>query len=206
MTKTCLYWAYGSNLCVRNMKERCPGAKKLRRLYVQGGQLVFRGVADVTTKEDSVVPGGLWRITKDCERALDRYEGVASGLYMKKWLEVEMEGNTYEVLFYQMRMSRGVMPPSECYLDTIVEGYRDFGLDTAVLDIALQESWSNKNVTDTLRRRHFNKGMPTLARAVPGSYVNENGVVKEVHPEERRMERKKTKEWNGHPVRQARGN
>jgi hypothetical protein len=160
-----LYWAYGSNLCVEAMKRRCPAAKKVRgNLVVQDAALVFRGVADVVYREGYAVQGGLWRITRECEEALDTYEGVAAKLYMKKYLKLKVNGRVEYALFYQMSISRGVMPPSEAYLATIAQGYKDFGLDLEHLELAVQESWDDKKVTQRLRRRHLMRGAPRLAR------------------------------------------
>lgn len=161
-----LYWAYGSNLNVAHMASRCPKAKKLGRLFVTDAALVFRGVADVTVLEGSVVPGGLWRITRECEAALDRYEGVASRFYLKRYLRVKVEGKKQDVLFYQMRMSTGVQPPFESYLDTIAQGYKDFDLPLDLLSYAVERSWTDKDLTPILRKRWQDRGSPSLARCV----------------------------------------
>lgn len=161
-----LYFAYGSNLNIENMAHRCPAAKKVGRLFVEDAALVFRGVADVTIRENSVVPGGLWEITRACERSLDQYEGVASNFYLKRYLTIKRKGKKEQVLFYQMRMSTGVQPPSEFYLEVIAQGYRDFNLPLEVLDAALAESWSDKKVTPVLKARHIKRGSPKLAQAV----------------------------------------
>jgi gamma-glutamylcyclotransferase (GGCT)/AIG2-like uncharacterized protein YtfP len=163
---TKLYWAYGSNLNVAHMARRCPKAKKVRPLIVGDAALVFRHVADVTERADCVVPGGLWRITRECEAALDRYEGVASRLYLKREIEVKVDGVYENVLFYQMRESVGIMPPGEAYLGTIVQGYKDFGLDLEILDAYLQESWGEKKITEVLARRRISRGEASLARRI----------------------------------------
>lgn len=167
-----MYWAYGSNLNVRAMATRCPRAKKRGKMIVTDAALVFRGVADVVHRKGSQVQGGLWRITKECERALDAYEGARgeNGFYVKRYFHMVINGVHEDVLFYQMNMrdegmARGVMPPSEYYLDTIAQGYRDFGLELAELDEALHEAWGTKKVTPRLRERHRNRGLPKLARA-----------------------------------------
>lgn len=162
-----LYWAYGSNLCIRHFLGRCPSARPLRSLHVQDSELVFRGVADVTLNRGRVTPGGIWRIRDERDvDALDKYEGVSTRLYLKRYLQVKNErGVVEDCLFYQMKASRGIMPPSEVYIDTIAEGYRDFDLDTAYLDEALSNSWGRKNVTPFLRERHIKRGRPRLARA-----------------------------------------
>lgn len=168
-----LVWAYGSNLNVSQMKNRCPKAKFKGPLTVNDAALVFRGVADVTVREGSFVPGGLWSITRECEAALDRYEGVSSGLYLKRYFHLRRNKQVVDVLFYQMRANRGVMPPSEAYLRTIARGYQDFGLDLDILSAYLQEAWGDKDVTEELRRRYDAKGRPTLARDLDVDRIGE---------------------------------
>lgn len=170
------YWAFGSNLSIAQMKRRCPKAIKYGPMTVYDSALVFRFYADVTVREGSLTQGGLWQITADCERALDQYEGVGSGgNYMKRYFRIEVEGKKHTCLFYQMKTSKGVMPPSESYIDTIAQGYIDFGLDFDRLDIALQEAWNDKHITNRLMERHSRRGNPRLARSiyVPPTSVEE---------------------------------
>jgi hypothetical protein len=163
-----LYWAYGSNLCVGAMLRRCPAAVRVGPLTLKNAALVFRSCADVVGRRGSHVAGGLWLITDRCEESLDRYEGVASGLYDKRHIDVDWPGSPelpagrYPVLFYKM-MERGIMPPHEGYLQVIAQGYRDFGLDLALLDRAVEHSWNRKEKTPYLRGRHRRKGAPPLA-------------------------------------------
>lgn len=167
-----LYFAYGSNLCVWHMRRRCPAAKLVltddgqrRRLFVQDAALVFRGVADMTVRKGGSVPGGLWRLTPDCERELDRCEGVsiANAGYLKRYFTLS-DGK--RCLFYQMKTHRGIMPPDEEYLDLIRQGYEDFGLDLNYLKAALDESWKTKDVTKQLRDRHVRRNKPKLAKVL----------------------------------------
>ncbi len=122
-----LYFAYGSNLNVRQMALRCPDAEKVGPADLRDHRLVFKGVADVIPARGVTVRGGLWKITPECEVALDRYEGVKSGLYRRVWVDVQTRQGTSKALCY--RMNRGeYAPPMEYYLDTIIQGFRDFGL------------------------------------------------------------------------------
>jgi hypothetical protein len=151
------YWAYGSNLSVKQMQKRCPGAVKVGALYVHYGRLRFRGVADVigSRKSTNVVPGGLWLITAKHEAMLDRCEGVGFERgYSKMYLDYTDKNRVkHDCLFYKKKHGRGVMPPAQYYLDYIAEGYRDFGLEMAYLDEALAHSHEKKNVTPELRWR-----------------------------------------------------
>ena len=82
-----LYLAYGSNLNIKQMKIRCPYAKPSGTFYMPNYRLVFRRVADITKSEGNKVPIGVWKITKQCEIALDRYEGYPT-LYRKEYISL----------------------------------------------------------------------------------------------------------------------
>ena len=162
-----LYWAYGSNLNVRQMARRCPDARKVKSLPVYGAKMVFRGVADVqiTDNPADVALGGLWRITRRCEDALDRYEGVKSGLYTKEYFYIRDKSRHYHKVLYYKMASDGIFPPDEIYLNCIVQGYLDFGLDMTKLDAAVRHSWDDKNKTDDMRQR-FLRNRPVLAKSI----------------------------------------
>jgi hypothetical protein len=168
-----LYFAYGSNLHKKQMKRRCPAAEPLGALILPNTQLVFRGVADVIRVDGSDCPGGIWRITPECEEALDRYEGFRpdnpdGGMYRKELVQVDglPDGET-EIMLYTMN-STGIYPPSEGYYGTIVQGYKDFGLDAAPLRIALKHAHDCKHPSHIERKRTRRMGRPALApRPVP---------------------------------------
>jgi gamma-glutamylcyclotransferase (GGCT)/AIG2-like uncharacterized protein YtfP len=162
-----LMFAYGSNLNVEAMKRRCPKARKLGAFHLTHSRLVFRGVADIEYDRREKCPGGLWRITKECEDSLDEYEGVEHGLYDKVYIRVRLvkTNKIANILVYQMKRG-GYMPPDEYYLNTIAQGYRDFGLDLNYLDMALQRSWDDKEKTPFLRARHKRRGNRPLAHEV----------------------------------------
>jgi len=126
-----LYFAYGSNMNHEHMKHRCPKAKYLRKMTLPDYELVFRSVADVQEAPGKKVEGALFEITKDCERALDRYEGYPN-LYTKRVVD--------DIMFYTMVDKDRVYPPSEGYLWTIVHGYKDCKISTEDLSRAVNES------------------------------------------------------------------
>jgi gamma-glutamylcyclotransferase len=162
-----LYFAYGSNLNLRQMQYRCPAATPLDKVYLRGTRLVFRGVADVVFEDDATCPGGIWDITEECEDALDRYEGCndqGTGMYRKEYIDVPGFGET---LVYVMN-STGICPPSVGYYNGIVQGYRDFGLSLRRLKIALKHSHDAKHLSHVERKRLRRNGRPALkSRPVP---------------------------------------
>lgn len=171
-----LMWSYGSNLCIDQMRSRCPRAKFKGPLTVYDAALVFRGVADVVLRDGSFVPGGLWAISRECERALDRYEGVSNGVYVKRYFHLRRNKQVVDVLFYQMtnKYGDGVMPPGQGYFDTIAQGYRDFGLDLDILEKYLQESWDRRRITNQMLVRYESRGRPTLATDLDRDRIGES--------------------------------
>ncbi len=116
-----IYFAYGSNMNLSHMQQRCPGVTHIGKFQLDGFRLVFKYHADIIRAEACTVHGGLWEITEDHEEALDIYEGYPD--YYGKYYQ---DG----VMFYRMRESyeKDVEAPSKWYLKTIIQGYRDFGL------------------------------------------------------------------------------
>lgn len=168
-----LYFAYGSNLNKRAMAHRCEAATSIGKFYLDDASLVFRGVADCISAPGARCPGGVWKITAACERALDRYEGIAHGLYSKEYLPIAGIPGEHELMLYVMN-STGIMPPSTGYLEVIKEGYRDFGLPLAPLHEAVQRSWDDKNKTRQERARYYRWGFPQLARPTQVSHDGKN--------------------------------
>ena len=92
-----LYLAYGSNLNKKQMSRRCPKAIPLEGVVIEDWKLVFRGVADIEPSKGSMLSAGLWRITEDCEKALDSYEGYPH-LYDKIYFNFDYNGKKEQVL------------------------------------------------------------------------------------------------------------
>src|SRR5258705_7498088 len=72
------YFAYGSNLCVRQMARRCPGAvdPSPAKLADHDWLINERGVATVEPFDGSEVHGVVWRLTDHDLATLDSAQGV----------------------------------------------------------------------------------------------------------------------------------
>lgn len=147
MTK--LYLAYGSNMNKAQMRRRCPAAKPLRAIVIKDARLVFRGVADIEFCEGAEVPVSLWQITAACEAALDKFEGVAARVYEKVMIPLD---NGETALTYVM-CNKGIWPPQREYYARIADGYRDFGIDPDLLEVALKHSHAKQEHSAATRRR-----------------------------------------------------
>ena len=72
-----LYFAYGSNLNHFQMKRRCKESIYIKKINLKNFKLTFRSkykAADIEKKKYSIVPGGLYKISKSDEKKLDIYE------------------------------------------------------------------------------------------------------------------------------------
>jgi len=127
-----IYLAYGSNLNKSQMAARCPAAKPMGFILLPDYRLVFKGVADMIPAKGLHCPVGLWTITDQCEKALDRYEGYPS-LYRKEYF-VNADGKQF--MAYVMN-SHGLGLPPKQYYEGILNGYKDFGIDQTYLTDAL---------------------------------------------------------------------
>lgn len=124
-----LYFAYGSNMNLEQMAHRCPNAKVLGAVRVEGYRLAFRGggssgVATILPCEGGFVDGVLWKITADCEKSLDTYEGFPR-LYGKKSIAVQRLGMPpMTAMVYTMNAPYRDAPalPSKQYLNDILCG------------------------------------------------------------------------------------
>ena len=74
-----IYAAYGSNLNVTMMRERCPSAVIVGTAQLADTALEYRGSAPrvyltLTEKKGTATPLGIWAVTESDEEALDSYE------------------------------------------------------------------------------------------------------------------------------------
>lgn len=139
-----LYIAYGSNLNLAQMADRCPTARVLGASRMEGWRLLFRGaregaVATVEPFNGSSVPVLVWEITPADEAALDRYEGWPF-LYRKETVKVKLDGKNVKGMVYIMNGGRPLGQPNCYYYSTILEGYRDAGFDVNILRKATTDS------------------------------------------------------------------
>ncbi len=129
-----LYVAYGSNLNVAQMAYRCPTARMVSSAVIPNWELLYKGtrragVATIMYKKGVTLPVGLWEIDDEAEAALDIYEGYPH-LYGKQNIFVTLpDGKRKLAMVYIMNNGHKTCYPSDSYINTIMQGYDDFGLD-----------------------------------------------------------------------------
>lgn len=140
-----LYVAYGSNLNLAQMARRCPEATIYGSGIIKNYRLAFYRVASILPQPDAAVPVGVWEISAQDEKNLDRYEGFPH-LYRKENIDVVMDnGETVTAMVYIMNQDGAESYPDNFYYDTIHSGYRSFGFDTEYLE---------ETVNNISRHRH----------------------------------------------------
>ena len=131
-----LYFAYGSNLNLFQMKRRCKDSVFLKKYELKGYKLNFRSkyrAADIEKSKNSLVPGALFEISKSDEKKLDVYEDYPT-LYKKLYFTYYNK----TVMTYIMVNKTEFRYPTERYLNIVKRGYKDCKLDTKYLKFALQ--------------------------------------------------------------------
>ncbi len=139
-----LYIAYGSNLNLEQMANRCPTAKVVGASKINNYRLLFRGshagaVATIEPYKGGSVPVLVWGITPADETALDRYEGWPF-LYRKETLKVRLNGKYVTAMVYIMNEGRPLGQPSCYYYSTILEGYKSADFNVDILRNAVSDS------------------------------------------------------------------
>ena len=128
-----LYFAYGANLSQEGMAYRCPNATPYQKFTLRGWRLDFAHHATIVPHPGRSVEGALWKITEDCERSLDQFEGYPS-YYSKRILA--QDGREFMVYIMNPPLAGS---PGVGYLDIIEQGYRDWNLDFDCLDHAVDQ-------------------------------------------------------------------
>ena len=125
----------GSNLHHFQMKRRCKDSVFLKKINLKDFRLTFRSkyrAADIEPKKNSIVPGGLFEISKSDEKKLDIYEDYPI-LYKKMYFKYYNK----TVMTYIMTKKTIFRYPTERYLIVVKQGYKDCKLDKKYLKKAL---------------------------------------------------------------------
>ncbi|KAG9053542.1 hypothetical protein FS842_007896 [Serendipita sp. 407] len=154
MSDARFYFAYGSNLSLLQMKQRCPDSQRVAIAVSPNYRwgISCRGYANIYKSDGHMVYGVLYTLSAKDEKTLDRREGVAIGCYEKAELDVTIvsfygqkhesleEGLTKDVLVYiDPRMEEGT--PRLEYVGRMEAGLQD---------AKLPEEWVKESILPLL--------------------------------------------------------
>jgi hypothetical protein len=124
-----LYFAYGSNMDRAGMAARCPGSSVIGPARLARHRLIItrEGYASVARDPRRAVWGVLWDLALADVPALDRYESVASRLYVKINQPVLTASGPKRALVY---VARSAEPgrPRPGYLEGVIAAAQAAGL------------------------------------------------------------------------------
>jgi hypothetical protein len=125
-----LYFAYGSNMDVKAMAERCPRSTPLgpARLARHRFFIMDSGWASVCADPRRDVHGVLWDLALSDVRVLDKYEDIHSGLYQKIMQPVLRGGgaSARALVYVGGSLKSGAAQPG--YMEQVVAAARDWSL------------------------------------------------------------------------------
>jgi len=130
------YFAYGSNLSHKQMSERCPGSKFIKKVFLKGYKFVYDGcskkwkqaVANIIESPDDGVWGGLFEITEKHLKTLDKYEGYPHSYQRKETNVEDKSGNVYSAIIYY-RTGKEPGEPNPKYRQIVTIGAKDCGIN-----------------------------------------------------------------------------
>jgi len=130
------YFAYGSNLSKKQMRERCPESKPRLIAILPNYKLVFTdwsrqwrgGVATIKRFSGEKVLGAIYEITESDLRQLDKKEGYPQSYGRINVIVFDDNNQPIEAMTYIKAGQLREAPPSKEYLTVIQQGYRDWGI------------------------------------------------------------------------------
>ena len=145
------YFAYGSNLATRFVRDYTPGAKAVMRAALPNYKVEFRhhsedlggGISSIVEAPGNLVRGVIYDVPEAELEALDILESVPEGLYRRdNFLVLGEDGEWQRADLYRVATPTGPYTPSTSYVDFMIEGAREHGLDADYIEqlVAIRRS------------------------------------------------------------------
>ena len=133
------YFAYGSNLSKKQMKERCPDSKPMFVVTLHNYKLVFvgwsrqwrGGIASIKPFRGEQVLGAIYEVSERDLRQLDRYEGYPHTCTRVNVAVTNEFGERIEAVTYIKAGQLEETQPSTEYLSAVQQGYKDWEIVSA---------------------------------------------------------------------------
>ena len=129
-----LHFAYGSNMSRTLMSRRCPHARAQGVATLARWRFVINpeGFGSLAPWPGGCVHGVLWRLTPRDLAAINAYESVDAGLYVRRWLAVRSGARHALALIYVTgRAGEGIPRPG--YIDLVVGAAQEWGLPASYI-------------------------------------------------------------------------
>lgn len=129
-----LHFAYGSNMSRVLMRARCPRAEAIGTATLSGWRFVIipEGFGSIAPQPGGRVHGVLWRLSARDVAAVNVYESIDAGLYMRRRLPVRC-GATHAMALVYIACRQGEGLPRPGYIPLVVEAAREWQLPEAYI-------------------------------------------------------------------------
>ena len=119
------------------MQARCPDAVALGTATLAGWCFVINpdGYGSIARQAGGIVHGVLWRLGARDLAAINAYENVAGGLYVRQTLPVLHKGRRQPALVY-IAVRQGEGTPRPGYMAIVVAAARDWATAGALYSLA----------------------------------------------------------------------
>lgn len=122
-----VYFAYGSNLSLEQMKRRCPEAIPMIMVHLDNYKLTYNKYADIVPCQGERVYGAIYELSINDLKNLDKFERYPY-LYEKIDVKVQDSNGIFYDAFAYVMIEKGNKLPEDDYLDIIDKGYRDWNI------------------------------------------------------------------------------
>ena len=128
------YFAYGSNLSLKQMKKRCPDSKPVSTAILPNYTMIFTGwsrqwhggIATIRISPGAKVKGAIYEVSAGDLRLLDKYEDCPRTYDRINVRVITADDEYVEAVTYIKPRQSEETKPSQEYLVIIREGYRDW--------------------------------------------------------------------------------
>ncbi|PRP79900.1 hypothetical protein PROFUN_12389 [Planoprotostelium fungivorum] len=176
-----LYFAYGSNLSLFQMSQRCPSSTFVGVAHLPNFRwhINERGYASVTPSALHSVYGMVYNLTTEDEASLDVFENVPRSYTKETHLArvcrtsskedtgTLKEGTDVQVLLYIDRLRSANGAPREEYVGRMERAVKD------AIDVGVPTAWIDENIRPHLPNSPSSGSLAKLARRFP-SLPNSN--------------------------------
>jgi len=132
------HFGYGSNLQLDFLKTLLPSAEFAMKGYLLNHEIQFSfwsekkkaGISNAVPAPGKMVHGALYEVPREEMEILDEMDGVYKGDYERRThLILGEDGKIHPADLYQVIEPRGPFPPSRIYVEGMLIGAREIGLD-----------------------------------------------------------------------------
>jgi gamma-glutamylcyclotransferase (GGCT)/AIG2-like uncharacterized protein YtfP len=137
------YFAYGSNLSSNFIRDYTPSAVFVMKAGLPNYKVEFRhysknlggGISSIVETPGSLVRGVIYEVPESELAELDVLESVPEGVYRRDQYLVLGEDNQWHLAdLYRVSTPTGPYTPSTRYVDFMIEGAREHGLDAGYVE------------------------------------------------------------------------